>query len=94
MRQFHLGLCSSSKPNPSQKDGGKPTEPTGNTSGGGSAGNGPNGNKNDNDEKVKSVLTKTVMWMFTIYMFVAFISLILSPRTERPEVCINSVVKN
>ncbi|XP_058983737.1 paraplegin-like [Musca domestica] len=85
VRQFHLGLCSSSKPNPSQKDGGKPTEPTGNTSGGGSAGNGPNGNKNDNDEKVKSVLTKTVMWMFTIYMFVAFISLILSPRTERPE---------
>ncbi|XP_061388137.1 paraplegin [Musca vetustissima] len=86
VRHFHLSLCSTSKNSPSQKDGGKPTEPAGSSgSSGGSTGGGPNGNKNDNDEKVKSVLTKTVMWMFTIYMFVAFISLILSPRTDRPE---------
>ncbi|XP_073835026.1 SPG7 matrix AAA peptidase subunit, paraplegin [Musca autumnalis] len=84
VRQFHLTLWSNSKTNPSKKDGGKPEE-SNSSGGGGSSGSGSNGNKNDNDDKVKSVLTKTVMWMFTIYMFVAFISLILSPRTDRPE---------
>lgn len=46
----------------------------------------PNNNKNnDNDEKMRSVLTKAVLWLFTIYMFVAFISLLITPRSERPE---------
>lgn len=46
----------------------------------------PNNNKNnENDEKMRSVLTKAVLWLFTIYMFVAFISLLITPRTERPE---------
>ncbi|EDW00100.1 paraplegin [Drosophila grimshawi] len=44
-----------------------------------------NNNKNENDEKMRSVLTKAVLWLFTIYMFVAFISLLITPRTERPE---------
>ncbi|TDG41839.1 hypothetical protein AWZ03_011729 [Drosophila navojoa] len=46
----------------------------------------PNNNKNnENDEKMRSVLTKAVLWLFTIYMFVAFISLLITPRSERPE---------
>lgn len=88
VRQFHLSLYS--KPSSSEKDGAsKPTEAAGGSGSAGSSGSGPNsnGNKNDNDDKIKSVLTKTIMWMFTIYMFVAFISLILSPRSDRPEVC-------
>ncbi|KAH8270683.1 hypothetical protein KR044_005711, partial [Drosophila immigrans] len=44
-----------------------------------------NKNNNENDEKLRSVLTKAVLWLFTIYMFVAFISLLITPRTERPE---------
>lgn len=93
IRQIHLDLYSNS---PKQsEDAGKSSEqqkkaaPNSSGASGGSApgsSGGPNGNKNDNDDKIKSVLTKTIMWMFTIYMFVAFISLIMSPRTERPEV--------
>lgn len=93
VRQIHSGQYSFS--NKSSDEGKKPSEgqqqqkPSADGESGGaksgSAG-GPNGNKNDNDEKIKSVLTKTIMWMFTIYMFVAFISLIMSPRNERPEV--------
>ncbi|KAH8420572.1 hypothetical protein KR009_011537 [Drosophila setifemur] len=45
----------------------------------------PNKNSNENDEKMRSVLTKAVLWLFTIYMFVAFFSLLISPRSERPE---------
>lgn len=45
----------------------------------------PNNKNNENDEKMRSVLTKAVLWLFTIYMFVAFISLLITPRTERPE---------
>ncbi|XP_017484754.1 PREDICTED: uncharacterized protein LOC108373393 [Rhagoletis zephyria] len=41
---------------------------------------------NDNEQKVKSLLTKALLWMFTVYMFVVFLSLITSPRAERPEV--------
>ncbi|XP_001354546.2 paraplegin [Drosophila pseudoobscura] len=40
---------------------------------------------NENDEKMRSVLTKAVLWLFTIYMFVAFFSLLITPRSERPE---------
>ncbi|XP_023298532.2 paraplegin [Lucilia cuprina] len=87
VRQFHLDLYSkSSKHN---DDAGKNAEKKEGASGkAGSEPNssgGPNGNKNDNDDKIKSVLTKTIMWMFTIYMFVAFISLLMTPRSERPE---------
>ncbi|EDW32708.1 GL18240 [Drosophila persimilis] len=41
--------------------------------------------RNENDEKMRSVLTKAVLWLFTIYMFVAFFSLLITPRSERPE---------
>lgn len=41
-------------------------------------------NKNDTEEKVMSVLTKAVLWMLTIYMLVAFASLLL-PKNNRPE---------
>ncbi|KAH8396278.1 hypothetical protein KR222_007227 [Zaprionus bogoriensis] len=58
-------------------------EPSSNPS---SSSSGNNNNKNnENDEKMRSVLTKAVLWLFTIYMFVAFISLLITPRTERPE---------
>ncbi|XP_037823031.1 paraplegin [Lucilia sericata] len=90
VRQFHLDLYSNSSKH--SDDAGKNTEKKeGASSSGGKAGSepgssgGPNGNKNDNDDKIKSVLTKTIMWMFTIYMFVAFISLLMTPRSERPE---------
>lgn len=82
-------MCSNSTKRPNDD---KPTDDqqkkVSNTAGGDSPGSsgGPNGNKNENEDKIKSVLTKTIMWMFTIYMFVAFISLILSPRSEKPEV--------
>lgn len=46
----------------------------------------PNKNNNENEEKMRSVLTKAVLWLFTIYMFVAFFSLLITPRSERPEV--------
>uniref|UniRef100_A0A1A9WXZ6 AAA+ ATPase domain-containing protein n=1 Tax=Glossina brevipalpis TaxID=37001 RepID=A0A1A9WXZ6_9MUSC len=42
-------------------------------------------NKNDNDDKIKSFITKTIIWIFTVYMLGAFISLITSSRGERPE---------
>lgn len=45
----------------------------------------PNKNNNENEEKMRSVLTKAVLWLFTIYMFVAFFSLLITPRSERPE---------
>ncbi|KAM7346789.1 SPG7 matrix AAA peptidase subunit, paraplegin [Cochliomyia hominivorax] len=89
IRQMHIDLCS--KPSNQSDNTGKPTDQQKKTasSNSGSAGSGPGSsggsNGNDNDDKIKSVLTKTIMWMFTIYMFVAFISLIMSPRTERPE---------
>lgn len=90
VRQFHLSICSNtskrtddgSKPTDSQQKGASPPS---SGDGAGSAGGGSSGNKNDNDDKIKSVLTKTIMWMFTIYMFVAFISLIMSPRSDRPD---------
>uniref|UniRef100_A0A1I8PDJ0 AAA+ ATPase domain-containing protein n=1 Tax=Stomoxys calcitrans TaxID=35570 RepID=A0A1I8PDJ0_STOCA len=89
VRNIYLRLNSGPSPKPgNEKKAGKAPESSGSSSSsgsGGSADNGPNGNKNDNDDKIKSVLTKTIMWMFTIYMFVAFISLILSPRSDRPE---------
>ncbi|XP_034105351.1 paraplegin [Drosophila albomicans] len=50
-----------------------------------SSSNSNNNKNNENDEKLRSVLTKAVLWLFTIYMFVAFISLLITPRTERPE---------
>ncbi|KAH8321170.1 hypothetical protein KR074_009131 [Drosophila pseudoananassae] len=49
------------------------------------SGEDPNKNNNENDEKMRSVLTKAVLWLFTIYMFVAFFSLLITPRSERPE---------
>ncbi|KAH8261939.1 hypothetical protein KR026_006352 [Drosophila bipectinata] len=49
-----------------------------------SDGEDPNKN-NENEEKMRSVLTKAVLWLFTIYMFVAFFSLLITPRSERPE---------
>lgn len=52
----------------------------------GEPGEDPNKNSNENDEKMRSVLTKAVLWLFTIYMFVAFFSLLITPRSERPEV--------
>ncbi|KAH8281321.1 hypothetical protein KR018_009616 [Drosophila ironensis] len=52
------------------------------------SGEDPNKNGNENDEKMRSVLTKAVLWLFTIYMFVAFFSLLITPRSERPEVCL------
>lgn len=59
---------------------------SGSSSGSGEESSNPNNNKNnENDEKMRSVLTKAVLWLFTIYMFVAFISLLITPRTERPE---------
>jgi len=64
----------SSSPNPS------PSSSTG------EPGEDPNKNSNENDEKMRSVLTKAVLWLFTIYMFVAFFSLLITPRSERPEV--------
>ncbi|XP_033172369.1 paraplegin [Drosophila mauritiana] len=51
----------------------------------GEPGEDPNKNNNENDEKMRSVLTKAVLWLFTIYMFVAFFSLLITPRSERPE---------
>ncbi|XP_016949391.1 paraplegin [Drosophila biarmipes] len=51
----------------------------------GESGEDPNKNSNENDEKMRSVLTKAVLWLFTIYMFVAFFSLLITPRSERPE---------
>ncbi|XP_037727129.1 paraplegin [Drosophila subpulchrella] len=63
----------SSSPNPS------PSSSTG------EPGEDPNKNSNENDEKMRSVLTKAVLWLFTIYMFVAFFSLLITPRSERPE---------
>ncbi|XP_043658485.1 paraplegin [Drosophila teissieri] len=51
----------------------------------GEPGDDPNKNSNENDEKMRSVLTKAVLWLFTIYMFVAFFSLLITPRSERPE---------
>ncbi|XP_017137182.1 paraplegin [Drosophila miranda] len=41
--------------------------------------------KKKSDEKMRSVLTKAVIWLFTIYMFVAFFSLLITPRSEKPE---------
>ncbi|XP_067638387.1 mitochondrial inner membrane m-AAA protease component paraplegin isoform X2 [Eurosta solidaginis] len=40
---------------------------------------------NDNEEKVKSVVTKVLLWMFAVYMFAAFVSLVISPRGDRLE---------
>lgn len=95
IRQYHLSLYSNAS-KPGSEDNKKPPEsPEKEPAGGSASGSGgPNDNKNDNDDKIKSVLTKTIMWMFTIYMFVAFISLILSPRSERPEVFINMNLLN
>ncbi|KAH8387580.1 hypothetical protein KR093_008062, partial [Drosophila rubida] len=64
----------SSSPNTSSSSGEEPPKDNNN-----------NKNNNENDEKLRSVLTKAVLWLFTIYMFVAFISLLITPRTERPE---------
>uniref|UniRef100_A0A034WSE7 Paraplegin n=1 Tax=Bactrocera dorsalis TaxID=27457 RepID=A0A034WSE7_BACDO len=41
--------------------------------------------KNENEDKMKSILSKALLWMFTIYMLVVFLSLIITPRAERPE---------
>lgn len=60
--------------------------PTPSSSSSGDASEDPNKNSNENDEKMRSVLTKAVLWLFTIYMFVAFFSLLITPRSERPEV--------
>ncbi|XP_030567745.1 paraplegin [Drosophila novamexicana] len=71
--------------NETPPDSGKETS-QGSGSGSGEESSNPNNNKNnENDEKMRSVLTKAVLWLFTIYMFVAFISLLITPRTERPE---------
>lgn len=92
IRQIHLNLYAKTPKNSEEagkhseqqkKSASSNGEDAGSSSG--SSGN-SNGNKNDNNDKIKSVLTKTIMWMFTIYMFVAFISLLMSPRNERPEV--------
>uniref|UniRef100_W8CD02 Paraplegin n=1 Tax=Ceratitis capitata TaxID=7213 RepID=W8CD02_CERCA len=40
---------------------------------------------NENEDKVKSILSKALLWMFAVYMFVVFVSLIMTPRAERPE---------
>ncbi|ALC49898.1 CG2658 [Drosophila busckii] len=68
---------SDSKPDPTSS-GSSPTS-------GDETPNSNNNKNNENDEKMRSVLTKAVLWLFTIYMFVAFISLLITPRTERPE---------
>ncbi|XP_068159063.1 mitochondrial inner membrane m-AAA protease component paraplegin [Drosophila tropicalis] len=68
----------------SAKDSETSTNSNPSTSSSSSSSEGPNKN-NENDEKMRSVLTKAVLWLFTIYMFVAFISLLITPRTERPE---------
>lgn len=44
-----------------------------------------NNEKNENEDKMKSILSKALLWMFTIYMLVVFLSLIITPRAERPE---------
>lgn len=45
-----------------------------------------NDGKKDNDEKEKmmSVLSKTLLWMFTIYVMIAFLSLLFSGRSRAP----------
>lgn len=42
--------------------------------------------KKDDDEKEKmmSVISKTLLWMFTIYVMIAFVSLLLSGRSRAP----------
>lgn len=94
VRKFHSSMCSNASKQTDKNN--KPSsadskEKGASTGDGPSSTGGSNGNKNDNDDKIKSVLTKTIMWMFTIYMFVAFISLIMSPRSERPEVNIKLI---
>ncbi|TMW49526.1 hypothetical protein DOY81_005389 [Sarcophaga bullata] len=87
IRQVHLNLYSnSSKHDKESNKAEKPVKSSADSSDPNSGStDGPNDKKNDNDDKIKSLLTKTIMWMFTIYMFVAFISLIMTPRSERPE---------
>lgn len=88
IHQVHLNLYSdSSKQGKGDNNTEKPVKGSTSSSNPNSGStDGPNGKRNDNDDKIKSLLTKTIMWMFTIYMFVAFISLIMTPRSERPEV--------
>lgn len=44
----------------------------------------PDKKKKDDEEKMTSVLTKTVLWMMTIYMFVALLTMVL-PQKNKPE---------
>lgn len=43
-------------------------------------------NENEDEDKMKSILSKALLWMFAIYMLVVFLSVIITPRAERPEV--------
>ncbi|XP_037934109.1 paraplegin [Teleopsis dalmanni] len=74
IRQLHASFCNNNirKDNDSDKQNPKKT---------------PNENdkNNDNEEKLKSMVTKAVLWLFTIYMLIAFFTLVMSPRTDRPE---------
>ncbi|XP_017006681.2 mitochondrial inner membrane m-AAA protease component paraplegin [Drosophila takahashii] len=73
------------KPQESSKDEASSSPNPSPSSSAGEPGEDPNKNSNENDEKMRSVLTKAVLWLFTIYMFVAFFSLLITPRSERPE---------
>lgn len=56
--------------------------------GGGQSGQDPKKGKNDKEndkEKMTAVLTKTLLWMLTIYIMVAFFSLLVSGRGGRPD---------
>ncbi|XP_017054496.1 paraplegin [Drosophila ficusphila] len=70
---------------PGEEASSSPSPNPSSSSSAGEPGEDPNKNSNENDEKMRSVLTKAVLWLFTIYMFVAFFSLLITPRSERPE---------
>lgn len=56
-------------------------------SGGNEPGKDPKKGKNDKEsdaEKMMSVITKTLLWMFTIYIMIAFVSLLLTGRSRPP----------
>ncbi|XP_053950905.1 paraplegin [Anastrepha ludens] len=88
-RSCDLQLCvvrrlhSSRKAFTSQKPSSDKESSTGNDDGHNSNKNGKKGN--DNEEKIKSLLSKALLWMFSVYMLAVFLSLIITPRAERPE---------
>ncbi|KAH8388793.1 hypothetical protein KR200_004361 [Drosophila serrata] len=76
---------STKSPEDESSSSANPSANTSSSSSSGDSAEDPNKNNNENDEKMRSVLTKAVLWLFTIYMFVAFFSLLITPRSDRPE---------